>query len=289
LGIANAAGIYASIGAGSEKDFESIAFVKTLYVAWKKKDPGGWFPVGRLDADVKKSVYTFRYTHGAIGAAKEAGFAPFDSFPDLDKAYVSGELFPFFLNRVQNPNRPSFPEYLARLGLAPNSDKGYDPIELLAMSEGRRETDTLEIFPRIERVDGMPLITSFFLHGLRYLPPQSLEETLKLQPKEELTVAIEVNNPAAGIAIQLQTRAGHKLGYAPRYLVHDLVQVSLQCEVRAWVGRVNPPPTPPGQRVLVIFEGCWPEDYQPMSGEEFQPVVELLRDEPLADELVATT
>lgn len=148
--------------------------MKTLYVAWKKEDPGGWFPVGRLDADVKNHIYCFRYTRGALGSARDAGFAPFDSFPKLEKEYVSNELFPFFLNRVQNPNRPSFPEYLARLGLVPNGENAYDPIELLAVSEGRRETDNLEVFPRIERVPDLPLMIRFFLHGLRYLSPASI-------------------------------------------------------------------------------------------------------------------
>lgn len=247
--------------------------MKTLFVAWKKKDPGGWFPVGRLDADAQRGFYRFRYTRGAAGEARKAGFAPFDSFPILEREYVSGELFPFFLNRVQNPNRPSFPEYLARLDISPASQPAYDPIALLAVSEGRRATDSLEVFPKIERIAGRPLALKFFAHGLRYLPPQSLEETLKLQPGQELTVAIEANNPATVYAIQLQTRSRIVIGYAPRYLANDLIQVSLHCHVEATVARVNPPPTPPGNRLLVQFESCWPDNYEPMSGEEFQPMV----------------
>ena len=140
-----------------------------------------------------------------------------------------------------------------------------------AVSEGRRATDSLEIFPRVVRTDGGPFAIKFFLHGWRYLHPAASQRVLKLQPGEDLSVAIEVNNPATGSAIQLQTRDRLLIGYAPRYLIMDLVKVIAQCAVppSAQVSRVNPPPAPPGQRVLVLFEGCWPLDYQPMSGPEF--------------------
>ena len=39
------------------------------------------------------------------------------------------------------------------------------------------------------------------------------------------------------------------------------------------ISRLNLPPAPPSQRVLVLFQGCWPEGYEPMSGEQFQPLV----------------
>jgi hypothetical protein len=247
--------------------------MKTLFVAWKQKDPGGWHPVGRLDADVKNSVYSFRYVQGARDAEK-AGFAAFDSFPELEKEYVSGELFPFFLNRIQNPNRTSFPEYLQRMDFAAEAGEAYDPIELLAVSEGRRETDNLEVFPKIERIEGNPFAIKFFLHGVRYLSSSSQTEILKLTHGEELTIALELNNPATFWAIQLQSRSRVVVGYAPRYLLDDLVHVTLNCLVSAKVTRVNPLPAPPQQRVMIQLEGCWPADYAPMSGEQFRPLVE---------------
>jgi hypothetical protein len=249
--------------------------MKTLFVAWKKKDPGGWFPVGRLDADVRENVYSFRYVRGAELAAAQAGFAPFDSFPNLRQEYVSGSLFPFFLNRMQNPNRPSFQEYLKRLDLSPNSDDVPDPIDVLAVSEGQRATDNLEVFPKIQRIEGKPFEVKFFLHGLRYLAPSSQEEIGKLQVGQDLAIALEANNPATGWAIQFQTRARIVIGYAPRYLVNDLAEVIGNCGalVSATLVRVNPPPAPPGQRLMVTFEGCWPEGYEPMNTEEFQPLV----------------
>ncbi len=236
---------------------------------------GGWFPVGRLDADVAAGFYRFRYVQGALEAAKERRFAPFDSFPELEKDYVSGELFPLFSNRLQNPNRPSFREHLRRLDLQANQDAPFDPIEVLGVSEGRRATDSLEIFPKVERTEGGPFAIKFFLHGWRHIDSHATERILTLKPGEELSVAIEATNPATVWAIQLQTRDRILIGWAPRYLISDLFQVIVRCSVPVYakVSRINLPPAPPSQRVLVQFEGCWPEGYEPMSGPAFQPLV----------------
>ena len=247
--------------------------MKTLFVSWKDtRSAGGWFPVGRLDADVAGERYEFRYVQGALEASKERGFMPFDSFPDFQNEYVSGELFPFFANRVQNQNRPSFHEYLHRLDLDKGRETPFDPIEALAVSEGRRATDSLEIFPKVERTDNGMFAIKFFLHGWRYLNPASTARILNLQSGEDLSVAVEVNNSATRYAVQLQTRDRMLIGYAPRYLITDLAEVIAQCPmpVSAQVSRVNQPPAPPNQRVLVLFKGCWPQDYQPMSGPQFK-------------------
>lgn len=249
--------------------------MKTLFVAWKDpQNVSGWFPVGRLDADVLTGRYRFRYLQGAVEAAEQCGFVPFDSFPQIDQNYMSGELFPFFANRLQNVNRPSFREHLRRLDLEPIGDESFDPIEVLAVSEGRRATDNLEIFPKVERSDGGNFAIKFFLHGWRHIHPHGAARILSLQPGEQLGLAIEATNPATGFAIQIQTVDRVVLGYAPRYLIEDLGQVILQCagSVSASVSRLNRPPAPPSQRLLVSFEGCWPEGYQPMSGEEFVPI-----------------
>jgi hypothetical protein len=248
--------------------------MKTLFVAWKDtRSAGGWFPVGRLDADVAAERYEFRYLQGALEAAKERGFAPFDSFPDFRKEYVSGELFPFFANRVQNSNRPSIREYLHRLDLDRGQGMPFDPIEVLGVSEGRRATDSLEIFPRVERNESRLFAIKFFLHGWRHINQAAAARILRLAPGEDLSVALEVTNPATAAAVQLQTRDRILIGWAPRYLIDDLIKVIISCAVAAKVSRVNLPPAPPSQRVLVLFEGCWPEGYEPMNGRQFQPLV----------------
>jgi hypothetical protein len=107
-------------------------------------------------------------------------------------------------------------------------------------------------------------------------------QTLKLQAGEELAIAVEDDNPVTGFAIQFRTRSGTIIGYAPRYLVHYLIQIIRQSLVAARIFRANLPP--PGQRLMVLFEGCWPGGYEPMRGEEFQPLVETTDDQSIIDQ-----
>ena len=254
-------------------DFEEFCQMKTLFVAWKDtQNTRSWFPAGRLDADVAKNLYRFRYVQGALEAAERCGFAPFDSFPDFRREYVGGELFPFFANRLQNSNRPSFREHLRRMELEPHAQDAFDPIEVLAVSEGRRATDNLEIFPKVERAENGLFAIKFFLHGWRHIHPDMAATILQLKAGDRLGVVIEVTNKVAGYAVQIQTHDRQVIGYAPHYLVHDLVHVISRCSipVSASVSRLNHPPTPPSQRLLIAFEGCWPEGYQPMNGDLFQ-------------------
>ena len=78
---------------------------KTLFLAWqdKREESRLWFPIGRLDANVKRSLFRFRYTGGAKRAEKEAGFPLLIEFPQLQQDYQSSELFPLFRNRVIAP------------------------------------------------------------------------------------------------------------------------------------------------------------------------------------------
>jgi hypothetical protein len=114
-----------------------------------------------LDADAAHDLYQFGYTQGALQAARAVGFRPLPAFPDFDRRYASSVLFPLFQNRVLNPARKDFPAYLASLNLPPASN----PLEILAISGGERQTDSLEVFPRIESHRNGAFRCRFFLHG----------------------------------------------------------------------------------------------------------------------------
>ena len=62
---------------------------KTLFLAWQDQDKRQWFPVGRLDADVRGPEYRFRYTKGAQRAQVEACFPLLPDFPKVDRDYRS--------------------------------------------------------------------------------------------------------------------------------------------------------------------------------------------------------
>jgi len=86
--------------------------VKTL-VAWQDKaNTRAWYPIGRLDANISKSSYEFKYTQGAKMAQQRAGLEPLDAFPDFHKIYKSSESFPLFRNRILGEGREDFKEYI---------------------------------------------------------------------------------------------------------------------------------------------------------------------------------
>ena len=244
----------------------------TLFLAWqdKRRESRPWFPVGRLDADVERSLYRFRYTGGAERAQKEAGFPLLIEFPSLKENYQSSELFPLFQNRVMNRARPDFASYLRTLGLA----EGTDPIEILSANGGQRVTDAYEVFPKIRKNRNGRFSCRFFLHGWRHITPSARERIDRLQPKENLYISLELTNPATGLAVQIQTTDYHMLGWAPRYLAADLTAAIVKWppEYKAEVVQVNPQPAPSKQRLLIEIRGCW-DNYDPMAGKDFTPLV----------------
>ena len=73
-----------------------------------------------------------------------------------------------------------------------------------------------------------------------------------------LRLAVELDNPATVLALQLQTADDyHMVGWAPRYLVTDLFQVICESPdgIKATVVKINPSPAPTKQRMLIELKG----------------------------------
>jgi hypothetical protein len=241
--------------------------MKSLFLAWQAPNRA-WFPVGRLDADVPSHHYCFGYTKGAEQAARQAGFTPLLSFPQFAEKYESSELFPLFQNRVLDSGRKDFATYLTSLDLAPNTN---DPIEILSVSGGERQTDNLEVFPRIKPKSDGAFVCRFFLHGWRYMPEAARVRAMELLAGEELGISLELTNPVDSVAIQVTTRDYAFVGWAPRYLVPDLLTaISANPHIAARAVRVNAADVPANRRILIELSGMLPAGYQPMSSEPFQ-------------------
>lgn len=243
--------------------------MNSLFLAWQAPTRA-WFPIGRLNADRARSHYVFQYTKGALHAGRQVGFKALTAFPNLHEKYEASELFPLFKNRVLDPNRRDFADYLRSLDLDPANR---DPIEILAISGGERQTDSLEVFPKIEARSNNTFSCRFFLHGLRHVSEIAQARSLRLKALEPLQVSLELNNPATGPAIQLTTRDYEFLGWAPRYLVPDILKgISASREIVAHVVRVNDIGIPLNRRVLIELSGRLPEGFELMSGSEFQVI-----------------
>jgi hypothetical protein len=204
-------------------------------------------------------------------AHDETGLEPLYDFPDFNQNYESSELFPLFKNRVLAPGRPDFQEYLKLLNLPEYAD----PVEILSVDGGYRATDSFEVFPKIVRREDGTFLCRFFLHGWKYTNEQAQRTVESLHAGDTLHVAIELTNPAARAPVQIQTEDRHVIGWAPNYLVTDLLRAIAETPLAyvAKVVRVNPAPAPSKQRLLLEFSGRLP-NYEPMTEGEFEPLTE---------------
>ena len=242
----------------------------TLFLAWQDAISRSWFPIGRLRFDGEK--YQFVYTHGAKKATEHCGFQPLLSFPDLNKVYTSIELFPLFSNRLMRPSRPEYKHFIQWLNIPQHED---DPIAILARSGGRKVTDNLEVFPSPEPDENGLYHIHFFVHGLRHLSQCAIDRIHRLKPGEKLWLAHEFQNPYDPDALTLNTEDHHIVGYCPRYLVGDTLEVVRQNPklVHVHVEQINPAPTPLQLRLLCNMTAEWHEGFIPFSSQEYQPIV----------------
>jgi hypothetical protein len=248
----------------------------SLFVAWRSEQPTGgqWGPIGRLDHG--PGGYRFTYTHGA---GRLPGFRPFPEMPRLEAVYESDALFPLFANRLLARSRPEYEAYLTWGGF--DSKNPPDPIAILAVTEGRRATDNLELFPcPVPDAEGCYL-NKFFLHGIRYVPDAALERIAALANGERLIPMFDDLNPHDPEAVAVRTADDQRrmlIGYVPRYLAREVRLLCESCHpefIDLRVERVNPG-APLQQRLLCRMNSCWPEGFRPCEHDDFQPIPSLL-------------
>ena len=106
-------------------------------------------------------------------------FKPFPGMLDLDAVYVSSELFPLLANRVLARSRPEYEAFLTWGGFDPDAPP--DPLALLGITEGLRQTDSVEVFPCPQKDADGCYLNKFFLHGVRWMPPAARERITCLE------------------------------------------------------------------------------------------------------------
>ena len=204
--------------------------MKALYVAWQDPETRRWHTVGRLSRNA--DGYRFAYTQGANASPR---FAYLGRMRDKGQTYHSDNLFPLFTNRLLDPSRPEYPDYLDWMGV----DGAADEMELLARSGGRRGTDRLCVYPEVEPDERDEMQLYFFSHGLRYLSGVERAAIDRLQPDEALHLTPDDDNAHDRYALRLETAEPMRVGYCPRYLNQSLRQVQRQTPIRLTVGKAN--------------------------------------------------
>jgi hypothetical protein len=245
--------------------------LQTLFLAWQDYESRIWFPIGRLTFDGTR--YQFVYIKGAKDAEQQCRFQPLISFPQWHQVYYSNHLFPVFANRLMSRSRPEYSSFVERLNIPLNED---EPMVLLARSEGKRETDSLTVFPCPEPDESGKYQLHFLAHGLRYLPEGALAKIEQLKVGDKLWLAHEFQNEYDTRALTLNTQDHHIVGYCPRYLlsnVFDVLKRSPQL-VEVQVERINQSPTPLRFRLLCKIIYSILDDVLPFSQEEYLPIFE---------------
>lgn len=164
--------------------------------------------------------------------------------------------------------------YLAWCGFDPCHPP--EPISILGVTEGRRETDALELFPcPLPGEDGR-YSNKFFVHGVRWMPEAAIKRIVQLQRGEPLGLLPDIANPHDRDAVALSNLHGDRflLGHVPRYLARDVrsilragdaddIQVTVEC--------INAD-APLQHRLLCSMQSRWPDGFRPCSDESFEPI-----------------
>jgi hypothetical protein len=239
---------------------------RILFVAWQCPGDRAIYPVARLLHRADEPRYEFAYVRGVDDAVRR-GFRPFYGL-NINAVLRSGQLPAFLANRLMSPERPDYQQHIERLGL----DDSPEPLSILSRSEGTKITDNLEVFghPSFNPENGVWQYYGF-CRGIRHI--NSEEHVASLKPGDALGIEPELINEFDARALLLLRVDQHRLGYVPHTLIEDLTQaIDAGIRVDARVVRVNPPPAPVQQRLLVRISVPTGEGFRPLSTPRYQLV-----------------
>lgn len=241
-----------------------------LFVSWQSPTTRSIHQVGRLIRHRDPDLYEFVYIEKVRDAVAQ-GFHPFLEFPDLEQVYFGEELFPLFINRVLPRNRPEFVRYMDELGLSTST---LTPLQILARTGGRRETDRIELFPLpLPNVQTGQYLAHCLIRGIRHMPIFAERRIARLEPNERLLIFHDVQNEVDPTAIGVRSRDCVHIGYLPAYLAKNVHHLGDSCpQLEVFVERVNSPSAGYHHRLLCRIEGCWPLGFLPFSADDYRPI-----------------
>jgi hypothetical protein len=256
---------------------QSAPVVQRLVVAWQHPAERSIAPVGFLTYD--GDTYRFTYVRNAL-TVKD--FRPLPGFDDLRRSYHSDRLFPLFAQRAMDARRPDYERYVHNLGL--EGDPG--PWEQIARSQGRREGDTIQLFPE-PVLDGDEVRCLFLVHGIRHVHkgPKvllgiSVEVTRnqvdavlsKLRPGDQLSIIPEPENEKNPQAIVVMGEPLVPVGWVPDLLVEDVHRLIRQAHVTVTAEHINGPDAPWHLRLLAQLRATPAQGFRFFTGEHWEPM-----------------
>jgi len=249
-----------------------------LVVAWQHPEDRLIEPVGFLTFD--GSEYRFGYVRNACSVR---GFRPLLGFDNLRRTYSSLELFPLFAQRAMDPRRPDYQRYVERLGLGGEQP---GPWEQIARSQGRRQGDTLQLFPEPE-VHGDELTCLFLVHGIRHMHKEprilndktievtnaQVEQALAgLRRGDPLGIVPEPMNIKNPKAIIVMGSPSVPVGWVPDLLVADLHRLLATSVASVTVAQVNEPDAPSHMRLLARLSAAPAGDFRFFTDPLWEPL-----------------
>lgn len=237
-----------------------------LYVIWQDDETHMWHPVAKLIKEslgfgTEKFVYKFHYTNGA----KNKNFKPFLRLDELNKTYVSNELFKFFNNRLLPKNRPEFKHMIEWSGL---DIRNADELEFLGITGGERKTDNFRVIT-VPKLDGEYFVIKFFVSGYKYISDEYKELSKKLTVGSELKLKHEIDNQHDSNALIVVHDGESKLGYCPRYLNNDLKNLIITQDYFLKLIKVNES-APHRFKFLCEFKSKIPKNYECFISDEYK-------------------
>lgn len=219
----------------SPGDVDLSTSQRSLLLVWQSPASGRFVKVGRLDL-LAGGRFAFHYLSDD---ADDAESFELDDYPDRDRVYVSNELPAFFSNRVMSPERPSYSQYLAWLGIDQNIETMSLPVEVLARTGGSRVTDTFHILDVPVQLDNR-FTSRFFVSGISHT--DEAERVLEdVSSGTELSLRLDQTNPGNPRAVLINTADSRKIGYVPDWLCADIHELLVSgWDVSAVAERVNP-------------------------------------------------
>ena len=258
-----------------EPEGRPAEMARRLVVAWQHPEERSIQPVGFLSRD--GNAFKFAYIRNALTVSD---FRPLLGFENLYGSYQSEDLFPLFAQRAMDPRRPDYQRYVQNLGLEGDPS----PWEQIARSQGRREGDTIQLFPE-PIVDNGEVRCLFLVHGIRHahkgtkilngvrveVTREQIEGALaKLHRRDELGIIPEPENGKNPQAIVVMGAPLVPVGWVPDLIVEDLHRLMEGASVTVTAEHINGPDAPWHLRLLARLRAAPAPDFRFFTGERWE-------------------